>query len=217
MQQQALGLSLSADDLARSVSQARREVLRRTGAGLAALLGGASLLELAGCANMPDALRNFELSREKLQSALAGQFPVERRVLQFFDIGLSQPQLQLQPQDNRIMTGFDVSLGETVLTKKVFHGSLGFGSGVRYEPADHTIRLARVQVGKFDIANLPSSLNGRLAAVGSLLAETLLENMSIYKMPDKIAQLSDTLGYAPGELKVTSTGLSVPFVPINRS
>jgi hypothetical protein len=195
---------------------ARRELLCRAGAGLAALLGGGALLSLGGCANMPAGLSNLELSHDMLLAALAGQFPVERRLLQFFDVSLALPKLQLLPQDNRLKTEFEISVGETLLTKKVFKGALGFASGVRYEAGDHTIRMARVQVDKLSIPGVPEMIGGRLQAIASLLAETLIENMSVYKMPENIARLADTLGYAPGVLKVTSTGLAVPFEPIRK-
>ena len=199
-----------------SLPLARRDWLCRAAAGLSVVLGAGGLASLGGCANGPAGLRNIELPRDKLLSALTSQFPVERRLLQFFDVALSAPTLQLLAQDNRIKTGFDVSVGETLLTHKVFKGSLAFASGVRYEASDHTIRLAHVGVEKFEVAGVPDAINGRLQAIGSLLAETLLNNMSIYKMPENISTLADTLGVAPSELKVTDTGLAVAFEPIKR-
>lgn len=189
----------------------RRAWLLRTGAGLTVLCGSAGLLSLGGCANLPPGLRNVEVSQDKLLSALTTQFPVQRRLLEFLDVSLSQPRLRLVPQDNRLQTEFDIGVGETLLTRKVFKGTLGFSSGVRYEGRDHTIRLARVQVDKLSIGGVPDALAGRLQAVGALLAETLLEDISVYKMPDNVARLADALGVAPGELRVTSSGLAVPF------
>jgi hypothetical protein len=163
---------------------------------------------------MPGGLNNFEISRDQLNTALAGQFPLQRRMLDIFDITLSLPRLTLNVEKNRLDTEFDLAAVETLFTRKVFRGTLGFGSGVRYEPVDHSIRLANVSLNRLTIPGVSEPVASNLQQVARIVAETLLESLTVYRMPQGVARLIDTLGTAPSELKVTSTGVAVAFKQI---
>lgn len=190
----------------------RRRVL--AGAGWLAL-GGTGLAVLgSGCAGMPGGLNNFEITRDQISKALAGQFPVQRRMMDIFDVSLSLPRLTLNTEKNRLDTEFDVAAVETLFTRKVFRGALGFGSGVRYEPVDHSVRLANVSLNRFAVPGVPEQVATSLQQVARVVAETLLQSLTIYRMPQGVARLIDTLGTAPSELKVTTTGVAVAFKQI---
>lgn len=187
----------------------RRRVL--AGAGWLALGGTGWAVLGSGCAGMPGGLRNFEITRDQISQALAGQFPVQRRMMDIFDVTLSLPRLTLNTEKNRLDTEFDIAAVETLFTRKVFRGGLGFGSGVRYEPVDHSVRLANVSLNRFAVPGVPEQVATSLQQVARVVAETLLESLSVYRMPQGVARLIDTLGTAPSELKVTSTGVAVAF------
>jgi hypothetical protein len=180
-------------------------------AGLLAVGGALGLPTLVGCAGMPGGLNNFEISREQMSTALAGQFPLQRRMLDIFDITLSLPRLTLNAEQNRLDTEFDIAAVETLFTRKVFRGALGFGSGVRYEPVDHSVRLSHVSLDRLAIPGVPEPVASQLHRVARVVAETLLESLSVYRMPQGVARLIDTLGTAPSELKVTKSGVAVTF------
>jgi spore germination cell wall hydrolase CwlJ-like protein len=82
---------------------------------------------------------------------------------------------------------------------------------VRYEPVDHSVRLANVSLNRFAVPGVPEQVANSLQQVARVVAETLLESLSVYRMPQGVARLIDTLGTAPSELKVTSTGVAVAF------
>jgi hypothetical protein len=187
----------------------RRRVLHLCGA--AALPGLAGVGLLAGCANLPPALKNFEITAEQLRQALGGQFPQNRRLLDVFDVTMSLPTLKLVPEANRLDTSFDLAVLETLLTRRILRGSIAFGSGVRYEPTDHSVRLQRVNLDRLTLPGVPDAMAGQLQRVAKVLAETLLEGLSVYHMPKGVAQLIDALGTAPEQLRVTATGLAVSF------
>jgi hypothetical protein len=190
----------------------RRRVLGLSGAAMLSGVAGLSLL--GGCANLPPALKNFEISADQMRQALGGQFPQNRRLMEVFDVTMSLPMLKLVPEANRIDTSFDLAVLETLLTRKVFRGSIAFGSNVRYEPNDHSVRLQRVNLDRLAIPGVPEPIAGQLQRVAKVLAETLLEGLSVYQLPKGVAQLIDTLGTAPDELRVTATGLAVSFRPL---
>jgi hypothetical protein len=197
-----------------AVTAARRRLLAR-GATLGLAAGaGLGLLSLGGCSNLPGGLKNFEISADQLRQAMAGQFPQQKRLLEVFDVTLSLPTLKLNAEANRIDTAFDVALLETLVTRRSFRGSVGFGSGVRYEPIDHSVRLQHVNLDKLDLPGVPGVIGAQVQRVAKVLAESLLEGLSVYHMPKGIAQLVDTLGTQPEELKVTPTGVAVSFKPM---
>lgn len=205
--------------LATAAAPACDDPARRAGLGRLAALGltglGAGLLQaLSGCAGMPAGLRQFEVPADKLREGLASQFPRRQKVMDVFELNLSLPQLSLDPANNRIVTSFDLALEETLLTRKTFRGSLGFASGLRYAAADHSICLQNVSLEKLALPGVPASLGGQVRQVGQLAAQTFLEGLAVYHLPKNMAQLVDTLGTAPDQLKVTATGLSVSFKPL---
>jgi hypothetical protein len=76
------------------------------------------------------------------------------------------------------------------------------------------VRLQHVNLDKLDLPGVPGSLGTQVQRVAKVLAESLLEGLSVYHMPKGMAQLVDTLGTQPEELKVTATGLAVSFKPM---
>ena len=72
---------------------------RVLGRGL--LLGALALL--AACAGVGGP-RTFTLSEAELTQRVAEQFPWRKRYLELFDLNLSDPQIQLMPEQNRIGT-----------------------------------------------------------------------------------------------------------------
>lgn len=180
----------------------RRRWLVRVGAG--------ALTALGGCAGfgVPD---HYDISPDRILSALSDYFPLRRRVLEAFELSVTMPRLRMLPLENRLQTDFDLGLTENLLTRRTFRGVMGLASGVRYEPIDHSVRLTRVRLDRFAMADLPGMLTQPLQMAGSSVLEPLLENLSVYRLPDRLVRQIDAAGLAPRELKVNPDGLSIAF------
>ena len=186
--------------------QRRRFLLRLGGVACAALA--------AGCAGLGGP-RVITLSEADLARALARQFPFEGRVLQLVDLRVHTPRLRLLPETNRLATDLQVSLGERLL-RGGYRGALSLDYGLRYEPSDQSVRLAQVRVQHLRFEGLPSALQPVIDGIGPLVAEQLLQDLSIYRFTPEDLDAVRGRGYEPGEVNVTRRGVEITLLPALR-
>lgn len=176
-------------------------------------------LALAGCSalpfNNPFVPRTIEVSQEQLLAQVSGQFPFNRRMLDFFDVTVSAPRLTMLPQENRIATELDVDTGRTLLTEG-FKGRLALSYGLRYEPGDQSVRLADVRLDRFQMEGVPDALKTRTGRLGSVLAEELLNGFTVYRFKPEDLKIALGLGFTPGAIHVTARGVALTLEPATR-
>lgn len=180
---------------------------------------GAWLVAMALCmahgvgSGMPD---RIVFSEAQLQDQLARRFPIERRLLEQFELKLAEPSLRVDAHARRLstaltLTALDPSSGRSL------HGRVALGYALRYEPADASIRLVRPRVESFDFDALPGTDPRRTEATQRLvlvLAERLLDDLVLYRVPKDRLELLRAIGYRPGALMVTPQGLEVTIEPL---
>jgi hypothetical protein len=173
------------------------------------VLGASAAMLLAAC-SMLDGPRTVTLSESELQQRVERAFPVERRVLEVFDVSLGTPRMTLLPERNRIATELGVAVRERVLGGR-WSGQLAFDAQLRWDAADQTLRLSEVRV--FDGGGSGRPAAERLAAA---LAEQVLENRPIYRLtPERAARLEQA-GVMPGSVAVTRRGVEVTLQPVSK-
>ena len=156
--------------------------------------------------------RTIEVSQEQLLAQVAGQFPFNRRLLDFFDVTVSTPRLTMLPQENRIATELDVDTGRTLLTEG-FKGRLALSYGLHYEPGDQSVRLADVRLDRFQMDGVPDALKTRTGRLGSVLAEELLSGFTVYRFKPEDLKVALGLGFKPGAIRVTERGVALTLEP----
>ena len=202
---------------------------RRFGRTVARLLAVTAVVTaaatLGACAyrGTPDRLT---LSQTELQNLLQGRFPIEQRLLEVFEVRASSPQLRLLPERNRLQALLDLQTRERILGNQ-FNGRLDFDAALRWQSTDHTVRLDQVRVQDFVLDSPQRDGGGVQTAAGAgvqrrssstervaaALAERVLENMVLYRVPEeKLAQL-DKHGVQPSGLAITRQGLEITFAP----
>ena len=204
----------------------RRHLLQTT---LATLPAAA----LWGCAGLggPTVIT---LSEADLAVLIARSFPMQRRLLEMFDVQLNAPQLRLMPASNRLSVGLALTTQDRFFGNSG-RGTLTFDAALRYEPRDASVRLNQVRVQNlgFEASALPPPLRtpapsasggatvqpapppvGPLARLGNALAEQALENLVIYSVPAERQASLRQLGLQPGAVTVTSRGVEISFARI---
>jgi hypothetical protein len=162
---------------------------------------------LSACATLP---REVDVSRQQLEAALARRFPYEARAGGLFSARAGVPHLELLPQSNRLRLAFGVDATER-LTRSTVHADLALSFGLRYEPADASIRAADVRVEELALQGLPEGGREVLRMAGGLMAEQLLENAVLHTFrPEDLAKAQ---GLRPGSLRVTPNGVRMELVP----
>ncbi|HOM15347.1 MAG TPA: hypothetical protein PLB41_18750 [Rubrivivax sp.] len=182
--------------------------MNRRGAALAL----AALL-LAGCAGVP---RSITLSEAELQAQLARRFPLQRSVLDSIELQLSDPVLRLDAPANRLATELTLQGSERRSGRSV-QARLALDYGLRWEPSDGSVRLVQPRVRSLQFADAALGSTRRaelLQRMGITLAERLLDDLVLYRVPEARLQTLRAAGYRPGALQVTPAGLEITIEPL---
>ena len=190
----------------------RRTVLRTIAAASALWAGVLALLALlSGCAGLLGS-HDVDISESQLALLLARQFPMERKVLEVVDLSITNPQLTLIPQGNRIGTELDVAAVDRRFGNTA-NAHIKLDYGLRFQPSDHTIRMTQVRVRELTLASGSSNLHGAAQRIGGLVAEGALENLVIYRMKPAQADEMDRLNLVASPITVTPQGLHMTVSP----
>lgn len=174
---------------------------------------------LSGCALRPPGPRTLEISEAQLVERIARQFPVQRRVLDVFELTLNDPRVRLLPDENRLGTEMAYTMGRPGRPgARVLRGRLRISYGLRLVQDDMTVRLQEVRVEPLEPVQ-DDALSGLMAdqvgRMGGLLAEELLRDFVVYRIRPEDLQGVSRQGYRPSELKVVPGGLALRLEPLS--
>jgi hypothetical protein len=160
--------------------------------------------------------RSITLSEAELQAQLQRRFPLQRSLLELYDLQLSDPRLRLDAQANRLATELTLS-GTERRSGRSLQGRMALDYGLRFEPADASIRLVQPRVQSLDFAPEPglSQRRTELAQrLGIALAERLFDDFVLYRVPADRLQRLASAGLRPGVLRITPAGVEITFEPV---
>ena len=188
---------------------------RRRALGRAVVLAGALcaglLGVLSGCASLIGT-HDVNITESQLTLLLARQFPMERKVLEVIDLDITNPSLTLIPQSNRVGTELDVTALDRLFGSTAM-GHVKLDYALRFQPADHTIRMTQVRVRELTLSSGSNSLRGAAQRIGGLVAENALEDLVLYRMKPAQADEMDRLNLVASPITVTPQGLHMSIAP----
>ncbi len=185
----------------------RRRLLRATPV-LALLVP----LAMGGCAGLLGP-PTVTLSEAELARLMERNFPVDRTLLDIFDVTVNAPRVRLLPEANRIAATVGVRARNRLFALG-WQGQIDFDAALRWEPTDQTVRLSQVRVRDLALVDPGAFNRNTVERLGAALAERVLEDSAIYRLPaERAAQLREK-GYRPGSVDVTGRGLEIRFVPL---
>lgn len=165
---------------------------------------------LSACAMRP---RTVTLGEERLNSQLATRFPVERRWLEVFDLQVAAPRVSMRPAQDRVRADVGLRLGDRLFNRS-FSARVGLLAGVRYEPADHSLRLRDVSVAEFAVDGADGALLARAGHLPASIVSTLLEDATVYRLPQEQVARLQRAGWTVRDLRVTDSGLQFTLGPL---
>lgn len=183
-------------------------------AGLGAALGVGGLASLAGCAG-GFGTPGIALSQRELQALLESRFPVDRRLLEVFDVQLRGPRVALLPERNRIALELAIGTRDR-LRRQAFEGRLAFDSELRWSAAERSLRLAQVRVNDFTLDAAGRGERSGAERLGGALVERLLDELVVYTLPAERAEALRAQGLTPGAVNVTGRGVEVTLERLPR-
>ncbi|HMO48968.1 MAG TPA: DUF1439 domain-containing protein [Rubrivivax sp.] len=173
----------------------------------AALAAAAALL--GGCAALLPA--SIVVSEAELQAQLQRRFPLQRSLLDSVDLELADPRVRLDASAQRIATELTLR-GSERRSGRGLQGRLALDYALRYERADASVRLVQPRVQSLQFDEAPG-LSGRraesLQRIGLALAERLLDDLVLYRVPPQRLERLRRAGVQPGVLQVTPEGLEI--------
>jgi hypothetical protein len=177
---------------------------------LAALLMVLSTVLLSSCAGWFGP-RNVELSAAQLQDALSRKFPFNSRILELFNVHLTNPRLALQPETNRIVTTMDASVAPP-FTNKSWNGNFTLSGRLALDPARRAVVLADPRMENFALSGIDGTYATQITRIGAILAEQLLKDMPLYTFAPEDFRYGGT-NFVPTQITTKSNGLVVTFQP----
>jgi hypothetical protein len=179
--------------------------------GAAAALCAGALAVLSGCTSLLGT-HDVDISESQLTLLLARQFPMERKVMEVIDLNITNPQIELLPQANRVGTELDVTALDRLFGSSAM-GHVKLDYGLRFQASDHTIRMTQVRVRDLTLSSGSNNLRGAAQRIGGLVAENALENMVLYRMKPAQADEMDRLNLVAAPITVTAQGLHMTVSP----
>ena len=191
----------------------RRRTLLRVVAKAGALCAGvlALMALMSGCAALIGT-HDVDISESQLALLLARQFPMERKVLEVVELDITNPQITLIPEGNRVGTELDVSALDRLFGSSAM-GHVKLDYGLRFQASDHTIRMTQVRVRELTLSSGSNNLRGAAQRLGGLVAENALEDLVLYRMKPAQADEMDRLNLVASPITVTPTGLHMSVSP----
>lgn len=189
----------------------RRSVLMWAGSGAGWAL-------LAGCAAL-DPASSITLSEADLVRLIERSLPIDRRMLEVLDVSITQPQVRLLPEKNRLSVRLDVNVRDRLFSSN-WRGNMALESALRWNASDQTLRLNQVSVSDFSLDAGSALVRSQFERVGSVLAERVLEDMALYTLPADKREALQKAGPLPSaefvKVTVTRRGVEMTFEPAKR-
>jgi hypothetical protein len=166
----------------------------------------AALASCAGVGGPPKVV----LTVSDIERLVQRQFPVDKRLLDLFDVTVNAPRISLLPERNRLAAVTKLQ-ARSILVAGGWQGQLTFDSALRWEPSDQTLRLNQVRVQDLALDNSSPLARSAGERMGAALAERLLEDFALYTLPPERAAQMRALGLSPAAVTVTGRGVEISF------
>lgn len=183
----------------------------RTTALRTKLMATAAIFLVSACASLMGQ-RTVELPLTQLQDAFARKFPFNNRYLDLFDIRVTNPQLVLQPDTNRVVTTMDASIAPPFMQQS-WKGSFTLSGLLRLDPARNAVILTEPRLDNVATEGAAGPYTSQITKIGSLLAEQLLQDMPIYTFEPNDFSYAGTR-FLPTKINTSANGLVVTFEPV---
>jgi hypothetical protein len=164
---------------------------------------------LSSCASLIGP-REVDLPLAKLQASLDRRFPMDKRLLELFDVRLSRPQLAVLA-DDRVALTVDASVAQSFLRNPVA-GTLAFSGRLYIDQARSGVYLAEPRIERFAVSGIDESVQRQLARAANGLLDRALLNIPVYSFRMEELKYAG-VQYVPTRIATTANGLRVSLEP----
>ena len=159
---------------------------------------------------------SYRVSREQLQQMLARHFPLRYAAAGLLELRIRTPDLRLLPEQNRIGSELVIEASGPALARG-YSGFIELDFALRYEASDLTIRAHQIRVHSVRLPGLPRETAALIDGYARASAQRALLEVVLHQLQPRDLALADTMGFEPGGITVQADGLSIGFVPRQRT
>lgn len=167
---------------------------------------------LAGCAGLTGP-RSVVIDNAELSRRMAAHFPLERRWLEAIDVELSNPRVSSQHTTGQMRVELDLRMGERLFRNSVT-ARVALDSRIRFDPSDHSLRLADPQIDAFKLDG--ERLLGRAGGFPMRLLAQWLDDAVVYRIDATQIERIQRQGLQLQGVEVVERGLKLQFEPRTR-
>ncbi|MDE1183448.1 DUF1439 domain-containing protein [Paraburkholderia sp.] len=195
--------------MTRPAAPTRRRFLLAAGAACATASLTASLAACA-TATFPFIPSHYTFTQQQVQDAVQRKFPYQRTVSQVFEVALTNPQVGMLPDANRVSVRLDANLASPFMPQPVT-GVFTLSSELAYDATRRAVVLRSPSVDNVAVSGDAQAYTQQINAAAALLATQLLNNYPIYTFKPEQLQFAG-VNYEPGTIKILTNGIRVEIV-----
>ena len=177
---------------------------------LLGLIGGAATLQVPtlAMAGFDFFLSEYSATRAELQAELAKRFPLRQRYAEVFTVTLREPQLGLDPANNRLGITALLDIASPLLRPPGAEGLVSVSSALRYDAPARAVRLVEPRADRIEMQGLSGRDAERLQQIGAVVAQELLRDQALHTFDAKDLTVG-TKVYEIGDITVQQDGVKV--------
>ena len=174
------------------------------------LIGGATTLQVPtlALAGFDFFLSEYSATRAELQAELAKRFPLQQRYAEVFTVTLREPQLGLDPANNRLGITALLDIASPLLRPPGVKGLVSLSSALRYDVPARAVRLVEPRAERIEMQGLSGRDAARLQQIGALVAQELLRDQALHTFDAKDLTLGSKV-YEIGDIIVQQDHVKV--------
>ncbi|MDP9107612.1 MAG: DUF1439 domain-containing protein [Pseudomonadota bacterium] len=157
--------------------------------------------------------RDLVIPVDRLQNSLARRFPLVQHPLDLIDMRLTNPQLALQPDSNRMSLHLDAALAPA-FTQRTWRGGFTLSGVLELDPARHAVVLTQPRIEQLAFDGLDAAIAEALARAAGILASQILRDTPLYTFGADEFRYGGSQ-FTPTHIVTTASGLKVTFEPRN--
>jgi hypothetical protein len=174
------------------------------------LIGGAASLQIPTMALAGfDFFRSeYTATRDELQAELARRFPLQQRYAELFTVTLRDPQLALDPANNRLGVTALLHIASALLRPPGVEGLVSVSSALRYDAPTRAVRLVQPRADRIEMQGLRGPDAERLQQIGGAVAQELLRDQALHTFEAKELTMGSKV-WEIGDITVQQDGVKV--------
>jgi Protein of unknown function (DUF1439) len=166
---------------------------------------------LASCASIVGP-RRVELSQARLQAGLERRFPLHNRMLQLFDVQLTNPRLAILPEIDRVALSLDVSVAPPFL-RQSWRGSMALSGRLVLDASRNAVFLTDTHLEHFDVEGIDADRARDLGRAADLLVNQLVSDVAVYSFHPEDLRYAG-IQFVPTRLETRPGALLVTLEPV---